>query len=81
MDNELETYYDNYNRLFKSDGFKQLIEALLNETQQIANVQAIQDEKDLFYRKGQLAAYATILNLESTIEAMRDQAEENVQDI
>lgn len=78
MDNELETYYDNYNRLFKSDGFKQLIEALLNETQQIANIQAIQDEKDLFYRKGQLAAYATILNLESTIEAMRDQAEENV---
>jgi len=29
----------------------------------------------LFFRKGQVSAFATVINLQATIEASRDQAE------
>lgn len=75
MTPELETYYDNYNLLFNHDGFKQLLEELSNNANQLADIQSIKDEQELYYRKGQLAAIATILNLEATVEASRDQLE------
>ena len=75
MDTELETYFDNYSVLFNSEGFKQLVQELSTNAQQLADIQSVKDVEDLFYRKGQVAAFATIINLQGTIEAARDQAE------
>ena len=74
MTPELERYFDNYNTLFNHEGFKQLIEELTNNAEQLVNIQSIKDQDELFYRKGQVAALATVINLEATITAARDQA-------
>ena len=75
MDTELETYFDNYSVLFNSEGFKQLVQELSTNAQQLADIQSVKDVEDLFYRKGQVSAFATVINLQATIEAARDQAE------
>jgi len=66
MTPELETYFNNYNELFNHEGFKQLVQD---------DIQTVKDIEDLHYRKGQVAAFATIINLQNTITAAREQAE------
>ena len=80
MTPELEEYFDNYNTLFNHPGFKQLIEELANNAKQLADLQTVKDQEELFYRKGQVAALATVINLEGTISAARDQAEAEAQE-
>lgn len=80
MSTELETYFDNYNELFNSEGFKQLLGELNNNVTQLVDIQTVKDTEQLFYRKGQVAAYATIINLQATIEATREQAEAEEQE-
>jgi len=75
MNSELETYFDNFNQLFNNEGFKQLLEEISVTTKQLNDVQTVKDVEELFFRKGQLAAFATIVNLQATIEATREQAE------
>jgi hypothetical protein len=80
MNKELETYFNNFNQLFNNEGFKQLLEEISVTTQQLSDVQTVKDVEELFFRKGQLAAFATILNLEATIQATREQAEAEEQE-
>ena len=75
MTPDLEEYFNNYNELFNHAGFKQLIDELAKNAQQLADIQTVKDEEELFFRKGQVAAFATVINLEGTITAARDQAE------
>ncbi len=77
MTPELETYYNNYNELFNHEGFKQLLKDVSNNVDRLSDVQAVKDLEDLFFRKGQIAAFTSIINLEGTIEAARDQVEED----
>ena len=80
MTPELEEYFDNYNTLFNHVGYKQLVEELSNNAKQLADIQSVKDQEELFYRKGQVAALATVINLEGTISAARDQAEAEAQE-
>ncbi len=80
MNTELETYFDNYADLFNSEGFKQLVSELSNNATQLADIQTVKDQEDLFFRKGQVAAFATVINLQATIEAARDQAEAELEE-
>jgi hypothetical protein len=75
MTPELEEYFNNYNELFNHAGFKQLMDELAKNAQQLADIQTVKDGEELFFRKGQVAAFATVINLEGTITAARDQAE------
>ena len=75
MNTELETYFDNYNELFNHNGFKQLVQELSDNALRLADIQSVKDVEDLHFRKGQVAAFATVINLQGTIEAARDQAE------
>ena len=75
MPPELETYFNNYNELFNHAGFKQLLDEVSNNIKQLSNVTTIKDEEELFFRKGQIAAFNAIINLDGTIEAAREQAE------
>ena len=75
MTPELETYCDNFNQLFNNEGFKQLLTEISNNATQLSDIQTVKDLEELFYRKGQVAAFASIINLQGTIEAAREQAE------
>ena len=81
MTPELEEYFDNYNTLFNHVGYKQLVEELSNNAKQLADIQSVKDQEELFYRKGQVAALATVINLEGTISAARNQAEAEAQEV
>ena len=66
MTPELEKYYNTYFDLFRSEGWKQLIEELQQNALVINSVEATKDENDLYVRKGQLNVLAYILNFENT---------------
>ena len=76
MTPELETYFDNYNKLFNHEGFKQLVQELSSNATKLADIQSVKDTEDLFFRKVQVAALASVINLEATITVAREQAEE-----
>ena len=80
MKPELETYFNNYNELFNLSGFKQLLDELSNNIKKLSNVQNIKDLEELFFRKGQITAFTAIINIQGTIDAAREQAEENKED-
>ena len=68
MKKETEDYYNMYFDLFATDGWKQLIKDLKDNAISINNVEAVKDEKDMHFRKGQLNVLAFLLNMESTVE-------------
>lgn len=68
LDKELETYYNNYFDLFNTEGYKQLIQELQNNVLAINNVDAIKDEADMYFRKGQINVLASLINFETTID-------------
>ena len=45
MTPELETYFDNYFELFNSEGFKQLLQELSTNAQQLADIQTVKDSE------------------------------------
>jgi len=81
MNTELEAYFDNYNVLFGSEGFKQLVQELSTNAQRLADIQTVKDAEDLHFRKGQVAALATVINLPDTIAAAREQAEADNEEV
>ncbi len=81
MKPELETYFNNYNELFNSEGFKQLTQELSNNATTLADIQTVKDSEELFFRKGQVAALASVINLENTISVAREQAEEEEEEV
>ena len=75
MDKELETYFRNYSDMFRTEGFKQLVNELSANAAQLADIQTVKDAEELHYRKGQVAALATVINLEQTVATNREQLE------
>jgi hypothetical protein len=71
-DKELEKYYEDMLSMFRTEGWKTLTEDLLTNAQGINSVEATKDDKDLFYRKGQLYVIATLLNLEEQVRDAYD---------
>jgi len=67
MTKELEAYYNTYFDLFRTDGWKQLTNELKDNIVVLNSVESVKDENDLYFRKGQLAVLANLINLETTI--------------
>ena len=72
MDREDEKYYNDYFDLFRSDGWKQLIEELTQNAATINNVAVIEDAEDLFFRQGQLEVLVSLLKFEDSINNSYD---------
>lgn len=68
MDKELQRYYENLLDLFTRDGWKQFIEDIQDNADILADITTIPDEKQFWYRRGQLEAITRILSYESTIK-------------
>ena len=75
MNKELETYFDNYFAMFRSEGWKQLISDLRGNVENINSVELTEDANNLHFRKGQLAILGTLFNLETQIDNAKEQAE------
>jgi len=66
IDQETEQYYNKYFDLFRTAGWKQLIEELTQNALVINSVEATKDANDLYLRKGQLNVLAYLVNFETT---------------
>lgn len=75
MKQELETYFNNYFAMFRSEGWKQLNSDLQSNVNQINSIELTEDANNLYFRKGQLAILATLFNLETQIDNAKEQAE------
>ena len=67
MDQETQTYYDQYFSLFLTDGWKQLIQDFSNNALQINSLEAVKDANDMHFRKGQLNVLAHLINMETIV--------------
>jgi hypothetical protein len=81
MDKETEEYYSKYFDLFRTEGWKQLIEELKQNAMLINSVENTKDREDLFIRKGQLKVLAFLLNFEANIEVGFSELEKENEDI
>ena len=68
MDKELQIYYEKLLDLFTRDGWKQFIEDIQDNADMLNDITTISDEKQFWYRRGQLEAVERILSYESTIK-------------
>ena len=75
-DVELEKYYRSFEEMFRLDGWKNLLQDIKGSAETVNSVEACQDDKDLYFRKGQLVVMANLLNLEAQIETAKQQQEE-----
>ena len=79
-DNELETYFEQMNALFRTEGWKALIKDLSLNVPIINSVESTKDDKELYFRKGQLNILGTILNLEETTRMGQEESQREEQE-
>ena len=68
MDKELQKYYESLLDLFTHEGWKQFIEDIGDNSSLLNDITTIKDEKDFWYRRGQLEATQRILAYETAIK-------------
>ena len=69
-DQEFEDYTLSMQELFRSKGWEFFLNDIKGGVPNVNSVEAAKDENDLFFRKGQLAVIANILNLEAQLESV-----------
>jgi hypothetical protein len=72
MDKELQTYYENLLELFTTEGWKQFIEDISDNVEVLQDINTISDDKQFWFRRGQLEVAQRILNFESSIKNSYD---------
>ena len=80
MDQETQTYYDQYFSLFLTDGWKQLIQDFSNNALQINSLEAVKDADDMHFRKGQLNVLAHLINMETIVSTNYEEANKTEDD-
>jgi len=80
MDQETQTYYDQYFSLFLTDGWKQLIQDFSNNAVQINSLEAVKDSNDMYFRKGQLNVLAHLINMETIVSTNYEEASKTEDD-
>ena len=80
MDQETQTYYDQYFSLFLTDGWKQLIQDFSNNALQINSLEAVKDADDMHFRKGQLNVLAHLINMETIVTTNYEEANKTEND-
>jgi len=69
-DREFEDYTRSMQEMFRSEGWDYFLNDLKGSVPNVNSVEAAKDLTDLFFRKGQLAIMANILNLEAQLESV-----------
>jgi hypothetical protein len=72
-----EVYFGELKIMFATDGWKILMWELADNARDINDIQDIKDQDELYFKRGQLATIAKLLNFEDIIErAEKDQEDE-----
>lgn len=72
-DQEFEDYTRSMQEMFRSEGWKYFLNDIQSGVPNVNSVEVTKDSDDLFFRKGQLAVMANILNLEAQLEGVIEQ--------
>ena len=80
MDQETQTYYDQYFSLFLTDGWKQLVQDFSTNAVQINSLEAVKDSNDMYFRKGQLNVLAHLINMETIVSTNYEEASKTEDD-
>lgn len=67
MDIELQKYYENLLELFNTEGWKQFQEDISDNMEILQDITTIPDEKQFWFRRGQIEAVSRILSYEQAI--------------
>lgn len=78
MDAETQKYYENYFELFSSDGWKQLVEEVIESVSQTERGTLAQPSADVFhYNRGFVGALNYLASLEAVVQATYDNSQED----
>jgi hypothetical protein len=72
-DQQFEEYTRSMKEMFRSKGWEYFINDIRNGVPNVNSVEVTKDAEDLFFRKGQLAVMANILNLEAQLDGVIEQ--------
>jgi hypothetical protein len=75
-DLQFEEYTRNMKEMFRSKGWEHFINDIRNGVPNVNSVEVTKDLEDLFFKKGQLAVMANILNLETQLDEVIKQREQ-----
>ncbi|MEL0016577.1 MAG: hypothetical protein VW715_15245 [Rhodospirillales bacterium] len=75
-DQQFEEYTRSMKEMFRSKGWEYFINDIRNGVPNVNSVEVTKDAEDLFFRKGQLAVMANILNLEAQLDGVIEQREQ-----
>jgi hypothetical protein len=79
MDKALQDYYENRFEMMSSTGWKDLIEDATEMLNEYGNINNLNSEADLFFRKGQVDILTWLVSLKDVSErAWEELNEENV---
>ncbi len=79
MDKALQDYYENRFEMMSSTGWKDLIEDATEMLNEYGNINNLNNESDLFFRKGQVDILTWLVSLKDVSErAWEELNEENV---
>jgi hypothetical protein len=70
-----EDYFAALNEMFQSVGWAVMCAELEDNAELIQDLQSVENERDLYFKQGQLATIALLLNFESTL-ALSDTEED-----
>ena len=78
MDKETEKYVEAMYEMFRTKGWKELLKNLSKSKEECNSVEVTRDNDDLQFRKGQLNFIAFVTSLETQVELMVKEHEENL---
>ena len=73
----LEEYYGEMKLMFRSKGWDFLLDELRENARVINNLQSVKDDKDLYFKQGQMATIATLLTFEETLKMAETEERED----
>jgi len=72
-----EQYFDALNEMFNSLGWSVMVAELEDNAELIQDLQSVENERDLYFKQGQLATIALLLNFESTLALATEDEEDS----
>jgi len=80
-DQQFEEYTRSMKEMFRSKGWEYFMNDIRSGVPNVNSVEVTKDADDLFFRKGQLAVMANILNLEAQLEGViAERTQESVEE-
>ena len=75
MDKELQKYYEERFSMMATQGWRDLMEDIEKIKESVDHIGGIDNEKDLWFKKGELSIVTWLLNLKKTSEEVYEQLE------